>query len=80
MKDRIDVRTVEIPLLHEMEEVILLLVVDEVQPAQVLVVLTVLQIVDNENVLMSALIERMNEITANKTGTAGNDNHPFAPS
>ena len=63
-----------------MEEVILLLVVDEVQPAQVLVVLTVLQIVDNENVLMPTLIECMDEIAANKSGTSGNDNHPFAPS
>ena len=80
MKDRVDVRPIEVPILHEAQKVILLLIVDEVQPAQILVVLAVPEIIDNENVLVSAQIECVDEIAADKTGTTGNDNHPFAPS
>ena len=63
-----------------MQKIIRLLVVDEVQSAQILVVLAVLQIVDDEDVLVSTLIERMDEIAADKAGPAGDDDHSFAPS
>ena len=68
VKDGVDVRPIEIALLDELEEVVLLLVVDEVQPAQILVVLTVLQVVDDEDILMSALIQRMDEVAADEAG------------
>ena len=80
VEDCVDVRAVEVALLDEVEEVVLLLVVNEMQSAQVLVVLAVCKIVDDEDVLVPALIQCMDEIAADKAGTTGNDNHEFAPS
>ena len=80
MEDRVDVRTVKVPLLDEVEKVVLLLIVDEVQAAQVLVVRTVPEVIDDENILVPACVERVDEIAADKAGTACDDNHPFAPS
>ncbi len=80
MEDRVDVRAVEVPLLDEVEEIVLLLVVDEMQPAQVLVVLAVRKVVDDEDVLVPARVQRVDEIAADKAGTARDDNHEFATS
>ena len=80
MKDRVDIRAVEIPLFDEMEEVVLLLVVNEMQAAQVLVVLAVLQIVNDQDVPVPALVKCMDEVAADKAGAAGDDDNTAAPS
>ena len=75
MEDGINVRTVEVVVLDALKEVVLVLVVDELQAAEVLVVLAILEVVDDQDVRAAAAVEFFDDVAADETGTTCYDNH-----
>lgn len=75
MENGVDVRAVEVIVLNSLKEIILVLVVNELQAAQVLVVRTVLEVVNNEDVCAAAAVEFFDDVAADKAGTTCYDNH-----
>ena len=75
MEDGFDVRAVEVVILDALKEVVLVLVVDELQAAEVLVVLTILEVVDDQDVRAAAAVEFFDDVAADETGTTCYDNH-----
>lgn len=75
VEDGVDVRAVEVVILDALKEVVLVLVVDELQAAEVLVVLAVLEVVDDQDVRAAATVEFFDDIAADETGTTCYDNH-----
>ena len=56
-------------------EAVFVMVVEEFQTAQVFIVLSVLQVIDDEDVGATLTIEFLYNVAADEAGTAGNDNH-----
>ena len=75
VEDGVDVRAVEVVILDALKEVVLVLVVDELQAAEVLVVLAVLEVVDDQDVRAAAAVEFFDDVAADETGTTCYDNH-----
>lgn len=75
VEDGVDVRAVEVVVLDALKEVVLVLVVDELQAAEVLVVLAVLEVVDDQDVRAAAAVEFFDDVAADETGTTCYDNH-----
>ena len=75
VEDGVDVRAVEVVILDALKEVVLVLVVDELQAAEVLVVLAILEVVDDQDVRATAAVEFFDDIAADETGTTCYDNH-----
>ena len=79
MEDGIDIRAVEIIVLDGLKEVILVLVVNELQAAQILVILAILEVVDDQDIRTPAAIEFFDDIAADEAGTTRYDNHRENP-
>lgn len=75
MEDRVDIRAVEVVILDGLKEVILVLVVNELQAAQVLVVLSILEVVDDQDVRTATTVEFLDDVAADETGTTRYNNH-----
>ena len=75
MEDGVDVRAIEVIVLDGLKEIILVLVVDELQAAQVLVVRAVLEVIDNEDIRAATAVKFLDDVAADKTGTTRYDNH-----
>lgn len=75
VEDCVDVRAVEVVVLDALKEVVLVLVVNELQAAEVLVVLAVLEVVDDQDVRAAAAVEFFDDVAADETGTTCYDNH-----
>ena len=80
MKDGIDIRTIKSIILNALQEIILVLIIDELQPPEIFIVLSILEIVDNQDVAASLTIEFLYDIAADETGTPCNNDHDFISS
>ena len=75
MEDGIDVAAAEFVVLDALQKVVLMTIVDEMKTAQVLVILAVLEVVDDEDVVPALAVEFLDDIAADKSGAAGDDDH-----
>ena len=50
-------------------------IVDEMKTAQVLVILAVLEVVDDEDVVPALAVEFLDDVAADESGAAGDDDH-----
>ena len=75
MEYRINVRAVKIIVFNALQKIVLVLVVNEFQAAQVLVVLPVLQVIYHQYIRPPTAIEFLHQIAADKSGTASYNNH-----
>ena len=75
VKDGVHIGAVKIVILDILQEIVLVPVIEEFQPPKVLVILTVLEVVHDEDVVAPLSVEFFDEIAADEAGAAGYDDH-----
>src|SRR3546814_16302981 len=77
MKDSLDVA--QLPLRNTLAEIILVHVVGNICVDQIQEFIAFSQIIDHQNVGMTALIQAAHNVAANKASASGYDNHDSSP-
>lgn len=79
MENNVDVSAVEAVALDGFEKIVLVLVVEEFEPAKVFVVEAVFQVVNDQDVAASLTVQCFDNVAADESGTTCDNNHMCVP-
>ena len=79
VKYDVDVAAAEFVVFDALQKVVLVPIVDEVQTAQVLVILAVLEVIDDEDVVPALAVQLLDDVAADESSATCDDDHEKSP-